>query len=464
MRDFDFGAGYWVDYPVTYRTEQVAEIMNWVNAGESGVVVGGSGTGKSNLVGFLSSRSAEAITPYATDKAETFCFLHLDINSLPTLTELFFYRGLVQALQDVSSALGPDVQQAMQQLVQSGIDWSDVFAVLVILQKAHRLVIQQAGKKVVWLLDRFDETCQRLDPQTLSSLRSLRDQFKGQLSYILFTRHPLARLREPREFDEFHEIVAANTCWVGPMVERDARWVVDQMADRLNTTFSEPVVDQLLKATGGLPAFLKLGCLALADGAVEPGESRQTWTEQLLSRGEFRRNCQEIWDDLTSAEQTVLLAISVGASKSQVDQEALTYLKQVGLLMRSGDGAPVQIFSPILMTFVAQQRGKTVGRLELDQATGQVSRDGIRLDIELTTYENRLLTYLLQHSAEICEKDALVTAIWPDEYREAGISDERLAQLIARLRRKIEPDPARPVYIQTIRGRGYRFVQPDDGE
>jgi DNA-binding response OmpR family regulator len=450
-------AGYWTDFPVTYRAEQIAEIMHWLNAGESGVVIGGSGTGKSNLVGFLASRP-DAVAPFSPGRPDAFCFLQLDINSLPGLTPVFFYRGLVQALQEIA-----EVQPALNSLIQEQVNWNDIFEVLTILHKAHRLVIEQTGKKIVWLLDRFDEGCQQLDAQTLNSLRSLRDRFKGQLCYVVFTRHPLARLRDPREIDEFHEIIAANSCWVGPMVERDARWIARQMAERLQTTFSEADVDRLIEVTGGLPAFMKLGGLALAEGVLEPHQSAQSWAEQLLRRPEFRRNCQEIWADLAVEEQNVLLALNAGANETQVDQTALAYLERSGLLRRESPAASPKFFSPILATFVAGERGSAApGQLELDETTGQLYCGGVPLNIELTTSEHRLLAYLLAHRGEICEKDSLITIVWPNEYAGVGVSDERLAQLVARLRQKIEPDRAKPTYLQTVRGRGYRLTQPGE--
>jgi len=59
----------------------------------------------------------------------------------------------------------------------------------------------------------------------------------------------------------------------------------------------------------------------------------------------------------------------------------------------------------------------------------------------------------------VCEKDDLIRAVWPeDRIYEQGIRDDSLAQLVRRLREKIEPDPSNPRYIQTIPGRGYRFV------
>lgn len=124
MTDVLKSSGYWAEFPVTYRAEQVATILRWVAVGGSGMVIGGSGTGKSNLAGFLSSRP-DAVAPHVTDEPDKYCFLHLDINSLPALTVPFFYRGLVQTLQDSSEAFGSEIQQAKQQLAQRQINWED---------------------------------------------------------------------------------------------------------------------------------------------------------------------------------------------------------------------------------------------------------------------------------------------------------------------------------------------------
>lgn len=452
-------SGYWTGFPVTYRAEQVAVIMNWLAAEESGVVIGGSGSGKSNLAGFLSSRP-DAIVPY-TSSPDSHCFLYLDINHLPDLNTPFFYRGMAQALQDTAEHLGTEVQQGIEQLAQKQINWDDSFTVLTLLRKMHQVLVRQGGKKAIWLIDRFDEACRRLDAQTLNSLRSLRDQFKGQLCYVVFTRFPLARLRDPHEIDEFHEIVARNQCWVGPMVERDGRWIAQQMSERVQTTFSEADVKQLLVVTGGLPAFMKLGCLALAGGTLGRGQPGQVWVKQLLSQTEFRRNCQEIWNDLATDEQNVLLALSAGASERMLNPEVVASLEQAGMLVRSMPGAVLTFFSPLLAAFAAQQQGISAGVIELHPKTRIVFRGGVPLTIELTAHEDRLLSFFLEHAGEVCEKDTLMRAVWPDDHLVEGLQDDRLAQLIKRLRDKIEPDPAHPVYIQTIRGRGYRFVQPE---
>ncbi len=79
---------------------------------------------------------------------------------------------------------------------------------------------------------------------------------------------------------------------------------------------------------------------------------------------------------------------------------------------------------------------------------------------QLTAKENLLFEYFRARSGEVCEKDDLIRAVWPeDEVYSHGIRDDSLAQLIRRLRIKIEPDASNPRFIHTVTGRGYRFLE-----
>ena len=78
---------------------------------------------------------------------------------------------------------------------------------------------------------------------------------------------------------------------------------------------------------------------------------------------------------------------------------------------------------------------------------------------QLTAKENLLWEYFLAHPEQVCEKDDLIRAVWPeDRIFERGIRDDSLAQIIRRLREKIEPDPSCPNHIHTVPGRGYRYL------
>jgi DNA-binding response OmpR family regulator len=78
-------------------------------------------------------------------------------------------------------------------------------------------------------------------------------------------------------------------------------------------------------------------------------------------------------------------------------------------------------------------------------------------EVHLTRLEFELLKYLAQRPGVPCPRADLIDAIWG--YDEAGwdISDAAVNTCVAKLRAKIEPDPANPHYIQSVHGVGYRF-------
>jgi len=73
----------------------------------------------------------------------------------------------------------------------------------------------------------------------------------------------------------------------------------------------------------------------------------------------------------------------------------------------------------------------------------------------LTVLEFDLLTYLVDRAGTPCSRDDLIEYVWKDTT--GSVSDLAVNSCVARLRRKIEPDPANPVYIQSMYGWGYRF-------
>ena len=78
-------------------------------------------------------------------------------------------------------------------------------------------------------------------------------------------------------------------------------------------------------------------------------------------------------------------------------------------------------------------------------------------DVALTTGEYALLKVLVQHARSPLSRDKLMELA---RGREFGAFDRSIDVQISRLRKLIEPDPARPAYIQTVWGFGYVFI-PD---
>ena len=89
------------------------------------------------------------------------------------------------------------------------------------------------------------------------------------------------------------------------------------------------------------------------------------------------------------------------------------------------------------------------GPYVLDTATGELREEG-RL-VRLTGRERELLRLLAQQPGEPVSREDLLAP-------SGGGSPRSVDVEIARLRRKLEADPARPVFIRTVRGRGYMLA------
>jgi DNA-binding response OmpR family regulator len=92
------------------------------------------------------------------------------------------------------------------------------------------------------------------------------------------------------------------------------------------------------------------------------------------------------------------------------------------------------------------------GRLTVDRAHREVLVEGHA--VELSAIEFKLLACLLDNAGRISTHQSLLTQVWGWEYAE---ETDYLKVYIHHLRKKIEPDPSRPCYILTERGKGYRF-------
>lgn len=76
------------------------------------------------------------------------------------------------------------------------------------------------------------------------------------------------------------------------------------------------------------------------------------------------------------------------------------------------------------------------------------------LPVELTGKEFDLLLFLASNKGRVFTKKQIYTQVWAEEY---AFDDSNIMSFISKLRKKIEPNPEQPFYIQTIRGVGYRF-------
>jgi DNA-binding response OmpR family regulator len=92
------------------------------------------------------------------------------------------------------------------------------------------------------------------------------------------------------------------------------------------------------------------------------------------------------------------------------------------------------------------------GGYELDLRAHRLLRAG--QEVELTAKEFRLLEYFARNAGRATTRDDILNAVWGNE---VFVTPRSIDRCVTTLRAKIEADPHRPIYIQTVRDVGYRF-------
>ena len=73
----------------------------------------------------------------------------------------------------------------------------------------------------------------------------------------------------------------------------------------------------------------------------------------------------------------------------------------------------------------------------------------------LTTLEMQLLRYFIEHEGEVLSRHRILEEVWDQS---ADVTTRTIDNFVLRLRKILEPDPAQPRYILSVRGTGYRFL------
>jgi len=100
----------------------------------------------------------------------------------------------------------------------------------------------------------------------------------------------------------------------------------------------------------------------------------------------------------------------------------------------------------------AAQRALKSGTLELDRSSCRVWLNGD--EIQLTATEFRLLEFLMARPGVVFSREQLLDSVWGHD---RAVTDRTVDVYILRLRQKVEPDPANPTLIRSVRGFGYSF-------
>ena len=94
----------------------------------------------------------------------------------------------------------------------------------------------------------------------------------------------------------------------------------------------------------------------------------------------------------------------------------------------------------------------SAAHIKMDIDRHKVTVHGIEVSLPLKEFE--LLEFLMRNAGRVLTRAQLIDRVWGSDY----FGDTKTLDVhIKRLRAKVEEDPANPVFIQTVRGLGYKF-------
>ena len=441
------------------RQADLERIIQLLSSSRCVELTGFSNVGKSSMMRLMAH--PDVWRRQLGDEGRGFLPIYIDCNRMLEMTEQGFYELVLRCLQESSPTLAEDheLQTAYEALVAP----TNVFQVPLSFSNGLNAALQKSQYKLILLFDEFDEPFQQIDSRVFLNLRAKKDRFGNRLVYVTATVWPLATLRPGEHSSEFGELFTHQPWHLSPLSRHDVERYIHTFAEHNQVAMSVEDTDFVYHWTGGHPGYLAgasriLGReVAASKSRSEDGQDR--WSlhrgvaDQLRQDPTLHTESEKIWHSCTHDQQETLRLLFSG---TEADGVVLAHLMQRHILIRVKEElrAFCRLFAEYVLTHQTDS-GAPEG-VFVDVARGEVSVNGRPVET-LTRLEYLLARLFYENRNMIVDKYQIVVGVWGDDHL-PEVDDARIEKLISRLRQKVEPDPANPVHILTVRGRGYRLV------
>ena len=379
-------------------------------------------------------------------------FVYVDCNTMPERNTRAFFTVVGRALAEKFPA------PARAPFIQSLVGATNPTTFALNFERGLARALELLPAPLVLLLDDFDEAYTSLDAQAFLNLRAFKDRYRNTLAYVTATNREFARLPMSREQGEFVELCAPHVHFLSFMTRADANEFCARFAAQEGITFSDADRAFVYANADGHPGLALAVCCALGRITGAPTRNaqqdrviHQIVQQNLATDANVRIECEKIWRDLDADEQSALFDLG--------RTDALPSSLVAKHILRENE-AGYALFAPLFADFVRRQRlthQPHARAVYVDVDAGVAYVEGKRIE-ELTDLEYRLLTFLYGRLDRVCDKYSIVENVWGQQFIDE-VDDARIEKLVSRLRAKIEPDPSKPRYLISVRGRGYKLAQ-----
>jgi len=427
-------------YPVDSWDKDLEKVVGYIKEGNSLQLIGLPGVGRSNVLGLLAYNKAIRLRHFPKNH-DLVHFVVINFAEIKersyTDTLKFIFLCLLNSLRE--RELRTEYEK-VDTIFKDSLSYADELVFAQNLKNTVEYLAIEKKLTLIFLCQNFDDYIPQVSDRFFTLLRSLRDKAKYRFSAIFSVARSLEEMLEPQILSGFSDFVIGHTIYL-PLVDKPSmEFRISYLEKLVGEKISNNVKEDLIRVTGGHMRLLIVSLEAILGSEKTPNNI----SDFLLAQKTVKSVLISIWQDLNPSEQ---VAIRNGDLTDP-------YLSLIGLVKDS------KLCLPIFAEGLTQGLFKeNQAKFLYDTHSNTIKRGEVVISDTLTKGEFRLFRYLLEHQGEVTERETIISAVWKDDKSSAGITDQAIDQLIFRLRRKIEEDPANPKLLQVIKGRGVKFSQ-----
>jgi len=429
-------------YPEDTRNEEIEKILEFIKEGNSCQIVSLPGVGRSNLLGLLSYNKNVRIK-HLGENNQKFHFINLNFSEIrkkPLIEATkFIFLGLIDSLRE--RKMTKDYEE-INKIFKESMQIKDDLVIFAGLKKAVDYLALERGLTIVFLFDRFEDYITVLDSEFFTNLRILRNRAKYKFSVVFSLNRPLEDILEGTLFADFYDFVAGKIIYLPLFNETGMDFRLKYLEKITGKKLNSNLKDDIFELTGGHNNLMRLATESLLSSSQE-FKNKLELRKYLIEQKPIRSALFAVWNFLTPSEQAMLASGKI---------ETNEFLEKVGLIKNS------LLTISLLADYIKDKSSSPdFAKISINEKGEIVKGDIIVSDI-LTALEFKLLKFLMDNNEQVIEKEQVINAVWGDQKTVLGVTDQAVDQLIFRLRKKIEENPNDPKFIQTIKGRGFKFV------
>ena len=424
-------------YPKETREAELKKIIEILKSGRSAQIVGLPGIGKGSTLRLLPYNREVRELHLGKDEPK-FHFVYMDFSEVRGRSFFEVFKFIFISLSYSLSERGfSEEQKVVNDNLREALEFTDDLILFQGLKKSVDFLAVEKGLYLVFLFDRFEDYIPNIDERFFLNLKILRNRIKYNFLAVFSVARPIEDVLEVPLFAEFYEYIVGNIVYLQIEAGVGLTFRFNYLEEVTGKKADSKARKEIERLTGGHAKIAKLAYESVLAADKKP----ENLEKFLLESKQVRGALYEVWNYLTPEEQIDIREGSVNE-----------FLEKVGLLK----GITIQI--PLLKSYVSTLPANQANlNLVYDPAKNEIKKGDESLTDKLTPSEFKLLRFLMTNTDRVCEKDEIIQNVWKDSKTQEGVSDQALDQIIYRLRKKIEEDPNNPTFIQTVKGRGYKF-------